>query len=319
MNETVTAASDDDGFTLVELVIAIMILFTALAVASSLIVSMVTATIANRHADIAMSIASQTMETAVASDCGSHTTAPLWNPQSSATDIAAGQFFGTVQSLCQVPTGPSNTATDATYCPAAATAGVTELFDGTFRRGHLPTFDQTQSDLGSRQFTVHRPVTAVTNSGILHVCVTVRMVWRTIGATGTSSPVDDGSNDTVRLQRQVHVQWTEPRQTAVRHRDLVQVVALEPDAKTVGQAGRITVATAAGDAGWASIALPGTTAKLTLTAATNGYVIFPFLPDGTYTVTSSSGVRTVTVTASDRSQCVTHAGAIQPFTVASCV
>ena len=140
-------------------------------------------------------------------------------------------------------------------------------------------------------------------------------------AAGAASKPDDGTNDSLRLQRRVHVQWSEPNQTRVRSRDLVQLSALPPDSKVAVNLGRISVATGVG--GSATLRVPITNQSLTLVAdddATSGIVNFPFLADGTYTISrpGSAVDKTIILNASSRSQCWLTGGNVVSFDRTTC-
>jgi hypothetical protein len=298
----------------VELVVAIMVLFIALAASTQIVISMVATTLSNRHIDMAMSVATQTMENAVAFDCGGQLVLPGWvyNVAEGSSPTPTETFFSRLQDRCGVETNRSPLLSTAGACAPEPLppSGADELTDGVFRRGYLPPIDQTQADLGSRRFVVNKRATSFgsgTNSGSLVVCTTIRLSWKRVKAFGVDTRLDDGSNDSLRLQRQVHVQWTEPNQTRIRFRDLVQVSSLPPDSKVAVNQGRISVDVGAGKA--VSLILP-TTQELTLVAdddAGSGLVNFPFLPDGTYQVRMPDlTVRTINIPgpSGSRSQCV---------------
>jgi prepilin-type N-terminal cleavage/methylation domain-containing protein len=290
VNSTPSDQPADQGFTLVELVVAISILFIALIAATQIIVSMVSATVINRHTDLAVSVASLTMETAVAFDCGGQLVDPGWvygvaeNPATTPTT----NFYGRLQDRCKVDTNRvANTAADAAACPAAGAAP-----DVAFNNGFLPTIDLAQADLGSRRFIVNKIAassSSAASAAPLAVCTTVRMSWKHVKSAGSGSVADNGTNDSLRLQRQVHVQWKELRQTAFRSRDLLQISSLPPDSKVALSTGRISMVEGVGKA--ATLILPETGQRLTLVADDNsGVVNFPFLPDGEYDIIRSSGV-----------------------------
>jgi type II secretory pathway pseudopilin PulG len=301
--------ASDDGFTLVELVMAILILFMALTASAQIIVSMVATTVANRHIDLAMSVASQTMETAVAFNCGGEILDPLWDPNPAVTNITASVFYSGLRQKCMVDTNGDN-LTDSNFCPAATT-GTDTTFDQPFRAGFLPTFEQAQTDLASRRFVVHKSASAFTTAtptGSLPVCTTIRMIWKYVDPFGANT-VDDGHNDKLRLQRVVHVEWQEPRQTRIRWRELVQVAALSPDSKVASNLGRITVQVGVGKS--ATLLGPGTDIAnnivLTYGADDQGFVNIPFLPPGTFTILRDGlapTTVTITATATELSQCL---------------
>ena len=333
MNSTVSKPTQDAGFTLIELVMAIVVLFIALAASTQIIVSMVAATVAQRHIDLATSVATDAMETAVAYDCGGQLLAPSWadGATETATDGPIHTFYSNLQSRCKVavdtPVGVTPVCPAQTTSPPSATDGAT---DAVFNRGWAPVADQTQTDLGSRRFVVYKKATSFDHSasgsvnsggGRLAVCTTIRLSWKYIKTTGAASKPDDGTNDSLRLQRRVHVQWSEPNQTRVRSRDLVQLSALPPDSKVAVNLGRISVATGVG--GSATLRVPITNQSLTLVAdddATSGIVNFPFLADGTYTISrpGSAVDRTIVLNASSRSQCWLTGGNVVSFDRTTC-
>ena len=215
---------------------SLIVLFMALTAAVQIITSMVATTVASRHIDLAMSVATETMEAAVAYNCGGELLDPYWEPGDT-TNATTAAFYTALKTRCKIDTNdagkPDGAATDGSYCPSAVTStGSDATIDETFRRGYLPTFDQAQTDLGSRRFTVYKSAATFTRTsatGALPVCTTLKMIWRHIAPFGTASNADDGTNDSLRLQRVVHVQWQEPRSTTVRWREIVQVAALPPD------------------------------------------------------------------------------------------
>jgi prepilin-type N-terminal cleavage/methylation domain-containing protein len=323
----------DDGFTLVELVMAIVVLFVAMAAATQIIVSMVAATISNRHADLAMSVATQTMENSVAYDCGGQ----LLDPAAAPTNLAATHaFYAKLQQRCLVDTNSTTAANsaDQASCDAAGTA-TNDPFNGHSPNAakFLPAFEQAQTDLGSRRFTVRKSAASfntaasgsATSAGTLAVCTTVRLTWKFVTSVGVNT-VDDGSNNALRLQRDVHVQWFEPRQTSnVRFRDLTQVSALPPDTKVAVNQGRISVA--AGVGGSAKIKMLNSDPERFVTYAaddTTGLVIFPFLPDGDFEVLigASPAVTNINLSGATplgRSVCVPLTGSSSKFvTAAAC-
>jgi prepilin-type N-terminal cleavage/methylation domain-containing protein len=321
----------DDGFTLVELVMAIVVLFIAMAAATQIIISMVAATVSNRHVDLALSVATQTIENSVAYDCGGQLLDPaaVWNESAPAKLIATNAFYDKLQKRCLVDTNstaPVNKDDNKAICQAADAAT-----NDPFKTGFRPTFDQLQSDLGSRRFTVLKSAASfntaangtATAAGNLPVCTTVRLTWKFVKSVGVN-PVDDGTNTALRLQRDVHVQWVEPRQSVVRFRDLTQVSALPPDSKVAVNQGRISVV--AGPGGSASIKMLNSDSpeRFVTYAADDvtGLVIFPFLPDGSFDV-SIGGSPAVTFTlpdisAASRSVCVRPNGTHVNFGAATC-
>jgi prepilin-type N-terminal cleavage/methylation domain-containing protein len=312
----------DDGFTLVELVMAIVVLFIAMAAATQIVVSMVAATISNRHVDLAISVATQTMENSVAYDCGGQLLDPTASPgDEAAKQILTNAFYDKLQKRCVVDANSTaTTAQDLSVCDATA-AATNDPFNAKF----LPAFDQAQTDLGSRRFTVRKSAASfntaangsAASAGTLPVCTTVRLTWKSIKSLGVSAS-DDGSNNSLRLERDVHVQWFEPRQTNVRYRDLTQVSAVAPDAKVAVNQGRISVVAGVGQ--WAKITMlnsSGPTRYVTYAADdATGIVIFPFLPDGNFEVSTGASPVPVTISASSvigRSVCVPLAGSIRKF------
>ena len=337
MSSTRSKLTTDDGFTLVELVMAIVVLFIAMAAATQIIVSMVAATISNRHVDLAMSVATQAMENSIAYDCGGQ----LLDPTAATTDLQpkrdeTNAFYLKLQKRCLVDTNSNSTTAadpaDKDSCDAAA-AAPNDPFNGIAPNAakFLPDFDQMQTNLGSRRFTVHKSAASFSTAadgstaaaGTLPVCTTVRLTWKFVTSVGVNT-VDDGSNNALRLQRDVHVQWFEPRQTRVRFRDLTQVSALPPDTKVAVNQGRISVAAGIGRS--AKIKMLNSDPERFVTYAadeTTGLVIFPFLPDGQFEVSIGGSPAVVVVTlgtsALGRSVCVPSTGSPSKFlTAAGC-
>jgi prepilin-type N-terminal cleavage/methylation domain-containing protein len=328
VSSTRSSPTTDDGFTLVELVMAIVVLFIAMAAGTQIVVSMVAATISNRHVDLAMSVATQTMESSVAYDCGGQLLDPAAVALPVETDpaklTATRLFYSKLQKRCLVDTNSTApTFEDQSICDVAG-AKANDPFNGVSPNPakFLPGFDQAQLDLGSRRFTVRKSATSFntaadgtpTAGGTLNVCTTVRLTWKSVKSLGVNA-VDDGSNKSLRLERNVHVQWFEPRQTTVRFRDLTQVSALPPDSKVAVNRGRISVVAGVGKSARITM-LNSSPAQYVTYAAddSTGLVIFPFLPDGDFEI--STGVTTVTInpsSAPDRSVCVSAAGVSKPF------
>jgi prepilin-type N-terminal cleavage/methylation domain-containing protein len=328
VSSTRSRSNTDDGFTLVELVMAIVVLFIAMAAATQIVVSMVAATISNRHVDLAISVATQTMENSVAYDCGGQLLDPAAAPgDDSAKQILTNAFYEKLQKRCLVDANSTaTTAQDLSVCDATA-AATNDPFNGQSPNPakFIPAFDQSQLDLGSRRFTVRKSAASfntaadgsVASAGTLPVCTTVRLTWKSIKSLGVTVS-DDGSNNSLRLERDVHVQWFEPRQTNVRYRDLTQVSAVAPDAKVAVNQGRISVV--AGIGKWAKITMlnsSGPVRYVTYAADdATGLVIFPFLPDGSFEVSTGASPVPVTISASPvigRSVCVPLAGSIRKF------
>ena len=308
---------------------AIIVLFIAMAAATQIILSMVAATIANRHVDLATSVATQTMENSVAYDCGGQLLDPAAAPGDGAAKLAATQeFYGRLQKRCLVDTNsvPAANAADQASCDSAAGA-TNDPFNAKF----LPAFEQGQANLGSRRFTVRKSAASFSRSadgsaqsaGTLPVCTTLRLSWKFIKSVGVNL-VDDGSSNSLRLQRDVHVQWFEPRQTIVRFRDLTQVSALPPDTKVAVNQGRISVVAGVGQSATIKM-LNSNPARYVTYAAddTTGIVIFPFLPDGDFEV-SIGGAPPVGVTLPDplatssRSVCLRSPNGHIKFDAATC-
>lgn len=280
----------DDGFTLVELVMAIIVLFMALTASVQIIVSMVAATVANRHIDLATSVASQTMETAVAFDCGGQLLDPYWKPDPAAANSTVPAFYAALQTRCAVDPNtagrPAGALTNADYCPTPLTSGGHDASkDEDFLNGFVPTFDQAQSDLGSRHFTVYKSAASFSPTaatGVLPVCTTIKMVWKYIKPFGAASAADDGTNNSIRLQRVVHVEWKEPHSTRIRWREISQIGAVPPDSKIAVNTGRVAVNVGVGKS--ATLLVPVTGQRMTFGADEYGFVNFPFLPPATYTI-----------------------------------
>ena len=312
MNSTRSRLAADDGFTLVELVMAIVVLFIAMTAATQIIVSMVAATISNRHVDLAMSVATQTMENSVAYDCGGQ----LLDPTAEKNEINSGKlaatqrFYDKLQKRCLVDTNSTvaASAVDEASCDAAG-AATNDPFNGLTPNPakFLPDFDQGQADLGSRRFIVRKSAASfqraadgtAASAGTLAVCTTVRLTWKFVKSIGVNL-VDDGTNNALRLQRDVHVQWFEPRQSRVRFRDLTQVSALPPDSKVAVNQGRISVVAGIGSSATITMLNSSSPERFVTYAADDvtGLVIFPFLPDGDFEV-SIAGAPAVGVTLPD--------------------
>jgi prepilin-type N-terminal cleavage/methylation domain-containing protein len=324
VSSTPSKLGTDDGFTLVELVMAIVVLFIAMAAGTQIIVSMVAATISNRHVDLAMSVATQTMENSVAYDCGGQLLDPNAVPGEVPT-AATQTFYSKLQKRCIVDTNSTAaTADDEKICIDAKSAA-----NDPFNAKFLPGFDQAQLDLGSRRFTVRKSATSFNTAadgtaaagGTLPVCTTVRLTWKSIKSLGVNA-TDDGSNNSLRLERNVHVQWFEPRQTIVRFRDLTQVSALPPDSKVAVNQGRISVAAGVGKSARIKM-LNSSPAQYVTYAADDatGLVIFPFLPDGEFEVSSGVSTATINLNASPgltRTVCVPSVGSPKTFVAGSC-
>jgi prepilin-type N-terminal cleavage/methylation domain-containing protein len=157
VSSTPSKPTSDDGFTLVELVMAIVVLFIAMAAATQIIVTMVSATIANRHVDLAMSVATQAMESSVAYDCGGQLLDAAAAPgETNAAKLAATRlFYSKLQKRCSIDTNsPSPIAKDDNKASCDDAADPVKGANDPFNAGFNPTFDQLQSDLGSRRFTV---------------------------------------------------------------------------------------------------------------------------------------------------------------------
>ncbi len=315
---------------------AIVVLFIAMAAATQIVVSMVAATISNRHVDLAMSVATQTMENSVAYDCGGQLLDPAAVPgETDNVKLATTQAFYTrLQRRCLVDTNSTTAANSADVASCEAAGGaMNDPFNGHAPNAakFLPDVDQLQADLGSRRFTVRKSAASfntaadgsATSAGTLPVCTTLRLTWKFVKSVGVN-PVDDGSNNSLRLQRDVHVQWFEPRQSIVRFRDLTQVSALPPDTKVAVNQGRISFVAGVGHA--ATIKMLNSSPAQVVTYAADdvtGLVIFPFLPDGAYEV-STGGSPAVGVTlpdasaASTRSVCLRPTGSHVNFVAAAC-
>jgi type II secretory pathway pseudopilin PulG len=334
VSSTRSRPTTDEGFTLVELVMAIVVLFIAMAAATQIIVTMVSATIANRHVDLAMSVATQAMESSVAYDCGGQLldSAALPGETNTAKLTATRAFYSKLQKRCLIDTNsPAPVAKNDNKANCDDAADPLKGVNDPFNAGFLPTFDQLQSDLGSRRFTVLKSAASfqtaadgsATSAGSLSVCTTLRLTWKFVKSVGVNT-VDNGSNDALRLQRNVHVQWFEPRQSVVRFRDLTQVSALPPDSKVAVNQGRISVVPGVGKKS-ATIKMLNSDPAVSVTYAadeTTGLVIFPFLPDGDFEV-SIEGSSPLFVTLSDasagRSVCLQSNGSYSAFVTGACI
>jgi hypothetical protein len=285
---------------------AILVLFIAMAAATQIILSMVAATVSSRHGDLAMSVATQTMENSVAYDCGGQLLDPAAVPISpDAANLAASQvFYDKLQKRCLIDTNSTvaENSADEASCDAAATAA-----NDPFNAKFVPDVDQLQTDLGSRRFTVRKSAASFSRAadgtaaaaGTLPMCTTTRLTWKFVTSVGVNL-VDDGSNKALRLQRDVHVQWFEPRRTVVRFRGLTQVSALPPDSKVAVNQGRISVVAGVGKSATITMLNSSSPIRYVTYAAddTTGLVIFPFLPDGDFDV-SIDGAPPVGVTLPD--------------------
>jgi hypothetical protein len=311
---------------------AIVVLFIAMAAATQIIVSMVAATVANRHVDLAMSVATQAMENSVAYDCGGQLLDPVAVPGETANAKldATNLFYSKLQQRCVVDTNattPVATSNNQASCDAAA-GPANDPFNAKF----LPAFDELQTNLGSRRFAVlksaasfnHAADGSVASAGVLPVCTTVRLTWKYVTSV-PGSAADDGSNNSLRLQRDVHVQWFEPRQTTrVRFRDLTQVSALPPDTKVAVNQGRISVAAGTGSSATIKMLNSSSPARFVTYAAddTTGLVIFPFLPDGDFEVSIGTSPAVVGIaigpSALGRSVCVRSSGSPVKFVSGAC-
>jgi type II secretory pathway pseudopilin PulG len=335
VSSTPSKPTTDEGFTLVELVMAIVVLFIAMAAATQIILSMVATTLANRHVDLALSVATQTMENSVAYDCGGQLLDPAAarNEADPVKREATRVFYDKLQKRCLVDTN-STLATALADQETCSTAGAAtnDPFNGTDPANprFLPAFDQAQTNLGSRRFTVRKSAVSfsssangtATSGGTLPVCTTVRLTWKFVKSTGVNVS-DNGSNKALRLQRDVHVQWFEPRQVGnVRFRDLTQLSSLPPDSKVAVNQGRISVVAGIGQSATIKMlnsSSPGPAQFVTYAADdATGLVIFPFLPDGDFEV-SIGGSPSVGVTLPDpsaagsRSVCLRSPNTHLPF------
>jgi hypothetical protein len=314
---------------------AIVVLFIAMAAATQIILSMVATTLSNRHVDLAMSVATQTMENSVAYDCGGQLLDPaaVRNETDAMKLEATRLFYDKLQKRCLIDTN-STSATAAGDLATCTTAGAAtnDPFNGTdpVNPRFLPAFDQGQTNLGSRRFTVRKSAVSFSSSadgtattgGALPICTTVRLTWKFVKSKGVNVS-DLGTNEGLRLQRNVHVQWFEPRQTGnVRFRDLTQVSAVPPDSKVAVNQGRISVVAGIGQSATIQMlnsSTPGPAQFVTYAADdTTGLVIFPFLPDGDFQV-SIGGSPSVGVSlpdplaANSRSVCLRSPNSHLPF------
>jgi type II secretory pathway pseudopilin PulG len=281
-----SGGSDNDGFTLVEMVVALIIMFGALIASSQVIINMVKATLYSRHADYAVTLATQVMENAVTNDCGGRlpdnrsNSRARWESQRDRC-----KFFATT------PTYSTLTPTD--LCKSRSLAGTTAYFKG-WDAGSLDA-SRGESDLGRRYL--------VSEQGKVAYCLSYDVQWLPLSWSANA-----GTNN-MRLQRTVRVQWVEPnRRDLIRERVYTQVAALPPDAVQTSNTGRVDVyvglPATANDAPKSvtvevppvSTRAPGdpTALPMTLSADGNGWVHIPYIPTD---VTSGSGAA-VTVTPS---------------------
>ncbi len=228
-----TQSPVDEGFTLVELVIAIAVLTVAMIGSSTVLVSSINATIYNRHVDQAMTIAVRTMETAVAFDCGGTSVDPRFDFQlalgvTQPRAVEMRDRFNAEVNRCSWHQAPSTV-------PSEQTANTCQIADGTRFEGWADITDVSEGNLGTRYFVVR-------NSPIDY-CVRYEVAWRRTQPTVAAA--DTGRNAPMRLQREVTVQWRERNNTSiVRSRSLRQLSAISPDSLNSSQAGRISIAVA---------------------------------------------------------------------------
>jgi type II secretory pathway pseudopilin PulG len=265
---------NDAGFTLVEMVVALVIMFGALIASSQVIISMVKATLYSRHADYAVSLASQVMEQAVTNDCGGrlpdNRTDPLvrWNSQRDRC-----KYFATAPTY--------STATPTDLCRTNS---------GAYFKGWSSS-SLGEDDLGRRYF--------IREIGKVAYCVSYDVQWAPVGWSANQA------TENMRLQRTVRVQWVEPNKPAeIRERIATQIAALPPDAVQTGYVGRLDIYVGPSAAGAApnsvSVIVPPAATKaagdptmyLTVSADANGWVHIPYVP--TDVVTSSGATVTVT-------------------------
>jgi type II secretory pathway pseudopilin PulG len=304
---------NDEGFTLVELMVSVCIAMSIVLLSVSALTNMTQAVAAQKHIDLALSTAGEVMEFAGVSECGSQIVDSNWVPgDTNAANISATtSFYLGTQTRCKnyvnEPVG-GTAAIDASFCPGP-TSG-TDTWDSTFRNGYLPPHSQAQNDLGSNRYTIYKKAQAATayntfsnfGTGTIPICVTKLSTWKYVSKANVLTSTDDGTNASLRLERKVHVQWKEPGQTRTRFRELLQLAAQQPDSKISSYPGRITLQVGVGKS--ATMQLPNSVLKMTYAANSSGWVIFPFLPPATYTIERPSDVVTVTVTATNPSQCI---------------
>jgi hypothetical protein len=279
--------SDDDGFTLVEMIVALVIMFGALIASSQVIISMVKATLYSRHGDYAVTLATQVMENAVTNDCGGRLPDNRSNPRArweSQRDRC--KFFATT------PTYSTPTPTD--LCKTRTAGGVTAYFKG-WDAGSLDA-SRGEADLGRRYL--------ISEQGKIAYCISYDVQWLPLAWSASAT---SGANN-IRLQRTVRVQWIEPnRPDAIRDRVYTQVAALPPDAVQTSNSGRIDVyvgpPASTNDAPKSvTVELPPVSTRgsdttmllMTLSADSNGWVHVPYIP--TDVTNDPGGGAPVTVT-----------------------
>jgi hypothetical protein len=251
---------DDEGFTLTEMVVALIIMFGALIASSQVVISMVKATLYSRHADYAVTLATQVMEDAVSNDCGGRL------PDN--RDTPRNRWISQIERCQFLPTP----FTDVSRCKT----GPTTYFND-WDAGSLGTL-RAENDLGRRYF--------VKVVGTVAYCVSVDVQWVPLKWTANAA------TNNMRLQRTVRVQWVEPnKKDTRRERMYTQVAALPPDAVQSGNIGRLDIfvgtrSTPSSPANTVTILSPlppsitraSDDPTLTLSADQSGWVHIPYLP-----------------------------------------
>lgn len=246
-------STNDEGFSLVEMVVALVIMFGSLMASSQVIISMIKATLYSRNADRAVVLATQVMETAVANDCGGR----LPNNRGTAEEQRA--VWQNQQQRCRywqtpptVPTGTCRTASGTWFSGWS---------------GSSLSTGNGEDDLGRRYF-VHN------QGGPIFYCVSYEVAW--VPVSWTNGPTVGN----MRLRRTVTVQWTEPsRPNTIRERSYSQMAALSPDAVQSSYAGYIELKAPVGQVVQVKVATaPTGDLYMTYAADTSGRVRIPFLP-----------------------------------------
>jgi type II secretory pathway pseudopilin PulG len=273
---------DDEGFTLTEMVVALIIMFGALIASSQVVISMVKATLYSRHADYAVTLATQIMEDAVSNDCGGRLPD---NRDSQLTRWTAQR------ERCRFQPATATPDTTSSGPISRCKTGTSTYFPGWAADRLDESIGNGENNLGRRYL--------VKVVGPIIYCVSFDVQWVPLGWTGS------GTTNNMRLQRTVRVQWVEPNKKDTRRdRTYTQVAALPPDAVQSGNIGRfdikvgptansvmIFVPVASGTA--STIADP----VLTLSADSTGWVHIPYIPTD-WTTKTGSGPTDVSVSSS---------------------
>jgi type II secretory pathway pseudopilin PulG len=280
--DTRTTGVDDEGFTLTEMVVALIIMFGALIASSQVVISMVKATLYSRHADFAVTLATQVMEDAVSNDCGGRL------PDNRDNQLAR---WTAQRERCRFQPATATPDTTSSGPISRCKTGPTTYFPGWASDRLTESIGNGENNLGRRYFVkVVGPIT---------YCVSFDVQWVPLGWTGS------GTTNNMRLQRTVRVQWVEPNKKDTRRdRTYTQVAALPPDAVQSGNIGRFDINVGL-SANSATIFVPVASGAastiadpvLTLSADSNGWVHIPYIPTD-WTTKTGSGPTDVSVSSS---------------------